>query len=74
MRQPRFTMNDQNYRLPAAAAPSLQPNAFSLCSAFVPQCADHWAMVQHIYMCAFQEAQAVAKPSLPERDLLAVWN
>jgi hypothetical protein len=27
-----------------------------------------------IYQAAFAEAQAVARPSLPERDLLAVWN
>ena len=27
-----------------------------------------------IYQVAFEEAKAVARPSLPERDLLAVWN
>jgi hypothetical protein len=29
---------------------------------------------QLIYQMAFQQAQAVAQPSLLERDLLAVWN
>jgi hypothetical protein len=29
---------------------------------------------QQIYQLAFQEAQAVARPSILERDLLGVWN
>ena len=29
---------------------------------------------QQIYQMAFQEAQAVARPSILERDLLGVWN
>jgi hypothetical protein len=29
---------------------------------------------QMIYRRAFEQAQAVARPSLLERDLLAVWN
>jgi hypothetical protein len=27
-----------------------------------------------IYQMAFEQAQATIRPSLPERDLLAVWN
>jgi hypothetical protein len=29
---------------------------------------------QGLYRWAFEQAQAAARPSLPERDLLAVWN
>jgi hypothetical protein len=29
---------------------------------------------QALYEWAFAEAQAVVQPSLPERDLLGVWN
>jgi hypothetical protein len=29
---------------------------------------------QQIYQMAYQEAQAVARPSILERDLLGVWN
>jgi len=29
---------------------------------------------QQLYACAFAQAQAVVRPSLPERDLLGVWN
>jgi hypothetical protein len=36
--------------------------------------ATEWAWQQYAYRCAFAEADAVVRPSLPERDLLAVWN
>jgi hypothetical protein len=29
---------------------------------------------QRVYQLAFEQAQAVVRPSLPERDLLGVWN
>jgi hypothetical protein len=29
---------------------------------------------QQVYRLAFEQAQAVVRPSLPERDLLGVWN
>jgi hypothetical protein len=32
------------------------------------------AAQQYLYQIAFAEAQAVARPSLPERDLPGVWN
>jgi hypothetical protein len=32
------------------------------------------AWQQALYQWALAEAQAVVQPSLPERDLLAVWN
>jgi hypothetical protein len=31
-------------------------------------------MWQRVYLLAFQQAQAVVRPSLVERDLLAHWN
>jgi hypothetical protein len=38
----------------------------------VPAVALSWR--QHVYQLAFEQAQAVVRPSLPERDLLGVWN
>jgi hypothetical protein len=35
---------------------------------------DHWQLSQALYQQAFQEAQAIARPSLVERDLMGVWN
>lgn len=56
--------------------PSPSPAAFQLCPVvcfpiafFAP---GQW---QHdLYAWALEQAKAVARPSLPERDLLAVWN
>ncbi|MGH7173337.1 MAG: hypothetical protein ACRELG_23895 [Gemmataceae bacterium] len=48
-------------------APS--PTAFLLCPAPV-SCP--WQ--QNLYAWALAQAQAVVRPSLPERDLLGVWN
>jgi hypothetical protein len=36
--------------------------------------APEWFWQQWAYRCAFAEAEAIVRPSLPERDLLAVWN
>jgi hypothetical protein len=36
--------------------------------------AEQRAWQQWVYQKAFEEAQAVARPSILERDLLAVWN
>jgi hypothetical protein len=38
----------------------------------VPAVALSWR--QQVYQLAFEQAQAVVRPSLPERDLLGVWN
>jgi hypothetical protein len=35
---------------------------------------EQWLCQQWVYQQAFEAAQAVARPSLPERDLLGVWN
>jgi hypothetical protein len=64
------------HRLPQPAEPALHPQAFCLCPAgMVPGIGGgQWFMVQQIYQVAFAQAQAVARPSLLERDLLGVWN
>jgi hypothetical protein len=33
-----------------------------------------WQQQQALYQWALAQAQAVVQPSLPERDLLGVWN
>jgi hypothetical protein len=58
------------------AEPSPSPAAFLLCPLVcLPVCSPaqgHWQ--QSLYEWAFSQAKAVVRPSLPERDLLAVWN
>jgi hypothetical protein len=76
MRRKLFSAEPGIHALPRPAVPALSPSAFVLCplnafpSAF---CAD-WQCIQWVYLQALQQALAVVQPSLPERDLLAVWN
>jgi len=59
--------------LPRPAVPAFSVSGFMLW--YVP-CGDsaHGLWQQELYRRALAEAQAVVRPSLPERDLLAVWN
>lgn len=64
------------YRLPQPPAASHAPGSF-LCVPLtaLPAVSLEQRRLQHwLYRIALEEAQAVARPSLPERDLLAVWN
>ena len=66
-----------NRRRPGAApAPIPSPGAFVLCPvvALPALSPEQWLWQQALYQWAFHEAQAVVQPSLPQRDLLAVWN
>jgi hypothetical protein len=58
------------------ADPTPSPTAFLLCPVV---CLPVWSPAQgqwqqSLYDWAFAQARAVVRPSLPERDLLAVWN
>ena len=66
-----FTPESHSYRLPQPPALAASPNAFLLCPVAA---AGMNPAVWMLYQMAFQQAQAVVRPSLPERDLLAVWN
>ena len=69
-------MSRRRFRLPAPPTPAAAPDAFVLLSvASLPAVpADQAQWQRALYQWAFEEAQAVARPSLPERDLLGVWN
>jgi hypothetical protein len=59
--------------LPRPATPGVSFSGFALC--WVPHGSPAellWR--QELYRQALAEAQAVVRPSLPERDLLAAWN
>jgi hypothetical protein len=67
MNHDRYPPSPVSRRLPAPA-----PGAFILCPLWTP--ADQWVWQETLYQWAFTEARAVVGPSLPQRDLLAVWN
>jgi hypothetical protein len=69
-------MNRNRLRLPRPAAPEVMPGAFVLypilCVPFL--CAAQALWIETLYRRALEDALEVARPSLPERDLLGVWN
>jgi hypothetical protein len=69
-------MPRQRFRLPTPPAPAPSQEAFVLMSpenlpALTPE---EEARRQALYQWAYNEAQAVVRPSILERDLLGVWN
>ncbi len=74
MRRPH--VYEPTHRLPRAAAPTPEPGSF-MCvplSTLPHATAEQRDAQLWLYRVALEEAQAVARPSIPERDLLAVWN
>lgn len=76
MNRPRFHEPPLVARIPQVPEPPLSTCAFAL----LPPCmlqglpAEWAAGLASLYRIALKQAQAVLRPSLPERDLLAVWN
>jgi hypothetical protein len=69
-------MNRHRFQHLTAPPPAPAPAAFVLCPvACFPAVPLEFLLWQRsLYQWALAEAQAVVRPSLPERDLLAVWN
>ena len=76
MQPQRFATEPAVIRLPQPPVPVMAPGAFMMCpvNLLSGPAREQWLCQQWIYQQAFARAQAVAQPSLPERDLLAVWN
>jgi hypothetical protein len=76
MRTTRFSAEPEPVRLPRPPAPPPNPAGFVLfpVGSFPGQCPNQWLWQQSLYQRAFEAAQEVVRPSLPERDLLGVWN
>jgi hypothetical protein len=69
-------MDCNRLRLPRPSAPEASSAAFILypivCLPFVSTTQALW--LETLYRHALEEAREIARPSLPERDLLGVWN
>ena len=69
----RITMSDpEPIRLPQPRV-VINPCGFVLVAVPVTPLG-HWAVQQWLYQQAFEMAQAVARPSVLDRDLCGVWN
>ena len=75
MNPKRFDV-DVSVPLPHPPAPAASPGGFLLLpfAALPGLTVEQWLWQQHVYRTALEQALAVARPSIPERDLLAVWN
>ena len=67
---------DQPVQLPTPPVPQPAVGAFCACNlaalpGVTPQ---QLQQIQLLYQQALEQAQQNAKPSLPERDLLGLWN
>jgi hypothetical protein len=71
VRTNRFREKLKRYRLPEPPAPPPTPDGF-VAIAWDPESLETWQL--EVYCRAFEMAQAVVRPSLPERDLAGVWN
>ena len=70
----RITMMNEPEPLPLPQPP-MPLNAASFVLVAVPFVSiEQWTAQQWLYQRAFEVAQAVARPSIIERDLLGVWN
>ena len=76
MNRKLFTAEVRVAQLPTPPAPEPIPGTFALfpVALFPAATVEQLLFRQWLYLRAFEEAQAVARPSLPERDLLAYWN
>lgn len=72
----RLQTTPAHHRLPQPPAPPVSLGSFIACPIVLMQGLSDpqhfWQFM--VYQVAFERAQAVVRPSLPERDLLAVWN
>jgi hypothetical protein len=72
----RFLDATLSRQLPRPQAAPISLNAFCLCPiALMPGVSSEaYRWQQWLYQVAFEQALAVVRPSLPERDLLGHWN
>jgi hypothetical protein len=75
MHQQRFAQQPECYRLPRPRLP-ITANGFVACPVNLMQRLPEQQIAWQIgiYQLAYEQVQDELRPSLPERDLLAVWN
>jgi len=76
MNHPRFQLTAADYPLPRPPQPAINPGSFIACPVALVERLPYFQQCWHsfLYQIAFAAAVEATRPSLPERDLLAVWN
>jgi hypothetical protein len=76
MSRHRFSSLLESYRVPQPPQPAVTSEGFVVCPLPVQQVRSLEQVVWQnaLYQLAFEQTQAQLRPSLPERDLLAMWN
>jgi hypothetical protein len=74
MQRHRFRQQSDQTRFLHPQTQPINPSAFCVCPPSLVMSGLAAAWQQRIYQLAWEEAQAVVRPSLLERDLLGVWN
>ncbi len=76
MQHHRFRNEAFSRQLPRPQAAPINLSAFCLCpiALWPGVSSEAYRYQQMVYQLAFDQALAVVRPSLPERDLLANWN
>jgi hypothetical protein len=75
MHHHRFRSQLSLEQSPRSRQPQAVSNGFMLCPpALLPQGPGTQHVWQHIYRLAFEQAQAVVRPSVLERYLVTSWN
>ena len=62
------------YCLPEPRTAAISPEGFMACPLSLIQDSAAAQQQYSLYQLAFEQTQIELRPSLPERDLLAVWN
>ncbi len=74
MHRHRFVEQLNQNRMPRPQVAAFNPNAFCACPLCLVMGGSAMQWQQRVYQLAYEEAKAVVKPSILERDLLGVWN
>jgi hypothetical protein len=76
MKHHRIPSIRELYRVPQPPQPAISANGFVVCPLPLLQTLSPQQLLWQdaLYQLAFEQTRAQLRPSLPERDLLAVWN
>lgn len=72
----RLMLGAEQFRLPAASAPTMTPGSFQLCPLGVTVACSPAQLqaMSDLYKAAYEQACEAARPSHPGDRLFSIWN